>query len=69
MYIRCWTSEQTRELPDVKEMFERAAKEMVKGGDGDEDGGEKAKAGQDFNRRGLDAKYLGFGTTRRMGRC
>jgi pre-mRNA-splicing factor ISY1 len=48
-----------KELPGVKEMFERAAKRRVHG-DEAEDGG-KVKPGQDINRRNLDAKYFGFG--------
>lgn len=48
-----------RELPGVKEMFERAAKRRVHG-DEDENGGGKVKQ-QEINRRNLDAKYFGFG--------
>jgi len=46
-----------RELPGVKEMFERAAKRRVQG-DEDED---KPRAGQDINRKNLDANYFGYG--------
>ena len=48
-----------RELPGVKEMFERAAKRRVHG-DEDQDGA-KAKAQQEISRRNLDARYFGFG--------
>ncbi|KAL2401034.1 Pre-mRNA-splicing factor isy1 [Exophiala dermatitidis] len=47
-----------KELPGVKEMFERAAKRRVRG---DEDEDDKPKPGQDINRKNLDAKYFGFG--------
>lgn len=46
-----------RELPGVKEMFERAAKRRVKEERGDEDGAQK----ETVNRRHLDAKYFGYG--------
>ena len=46
-----------RELPGVKEMFERAAKRRVHG-DEDQD---KPKPGPDINRKNLDANYFGFG--------
>ena len=45
-----------RELPGVKEMFERAAKKRVK-----DDGGGERDGRQEINRRGLDARYFGFG--------
>ncbi|KAK5277633.1 NineTeen Complex (NTC) component [Exophiala xenobiotica] len=48
-----------RELPGVKEMFERAVKRKVHA-DEDEAGG-KARPGQDINRKNLDARYFGFG--------
>ena len=44
-----------RELPGVKEMFERAAKRQVRGGE-DEDRPE-----QRVNRRDVDATYFGYG--------
>lgn len=54
-----------RELPGVKEMFERAAKRrMKKDGDesgDDEEGGKKRKGQQQIDRRNLDANYFGFG--------
>ncbi|RVX67493.1 Pre-mRNA-splicing factor isy1 [Exophiala mesophila] len=46
-----------KELPGVKEMFERAAKRRVRG-DADDD---KPRAGQDISRKQLDATYFGFG--------
>ena len=46
-----------RELPGVKEMFERAAKKRVRGDD-DEAGREPR---QEINRKNLDARYFGFG--------
>lgn len=46
-----------RELPGVKEMFERAAKRRVKG---DEDE-EQKEMRQEINRRNLDANYFGYG--------
>ena len=46
-----------RELPGVKEMFERAAKKRVHG-DGED---EKPRSGQDISRRNLDANYFGYG--------
>jgi hypothetical protein len=46
-----------RELPGVKEMFERAAKRRVHGDD--EDAGKEPR--QEINRKNLDAKYFGFG--------
>lgn len=48
-----------RELPGVKEMFERAAKRRVRGGDNED--GDKASAQQDISRKNLDARYFGFG--------
>ena len=45
-----------RELPGVKEMFERAAKRRVHG-DEDEAGKEPR---QEINRKNLDARYFGF---------
>jgi pre-mRNA-splicing factor ISY1 len=49
-----------RELPGVKEMFERAAKKRVKGGGDDGEGDGKSKQAQ-IDRRNLDATYFGFG--------
>ncbi|KIW13318.1 hypothetical protein PV08_08506 [Exophiala spinifera] len=49
-----------RELPGVKEMFERAAKRRVHGDEGDEDAS-KLRQGQDISRKNLDARYFGFG--------
>lgn len=46
-----------RELPGVKEMFERAAKRRTQGDDEDD----KPRAGQDISRKNLDATYFGFG--------
>ena len=46
-----------RELPGVKEMFERAAKKRVRDTDGDGEG----DARKEINRRNLDARYFGFG--------
>lgn len=46
-----------RELPGVKEMFERAAKKQVRGDDDDE----KSKAGHDMARKNIDAAYFGYG--------
>lgn len=47
-----------RELPGVKEMFERAAKKKVKdSGEGDEE----KEGRREINRRNLDARYFGFG--------
>lgn len=46
-----------RELPGVKEMFERAAKRHVHG----EDYEEKPRAGGDLARRNVDAAYFGYG--------
>lgn len=54
-----------KELPGVKEMFERAVKRRVHGDEG-EDGG-KAKSGQDISRKNLDAKYFGFGADEEDG--
>ncbi|EXJ92068.1 pre-mRNA-splicing factor isy1 [Capronia epimyces CBS 606.96] len=48
-----------RELPGVKEMFERAAKRRVHGDEEEEAG--KVKPGQDIYRKNLDARYFGFG--------
>ena len=48
-----------KELPGVKEMFERAAKRHVRGGDGEDD--EKRLAGQDMARKNVDAAYFGYG--------
>ncbi|ETN41886.1 uncharacterized protein HMPREF1541_03825 [Cyphellophora europaea CBS 101466] len=51
-----------RELPGVKEMFERAAKRRVRGGDeGSGDEGEAKKRERQIDRRNLDATYFGFG--------
>lgn len=47
-----------KELPGVKEMFERAAKRKVKGGDNDD---EDETPRQMIDRRNLDAKYFGYG--------
>jgi len=47
-----------KELPGVKEMFERAAKRQVRGGDEDD---EKRMAGQDMARKNVDAAYFGYG--------
>jgi hypothetical protein len=47
-----------RELPGVKEMFERAAKRQVRGGDEDD---EKRMAGQDMARKNVNAAYFGYG--------
>lgn len=46
-----------RELPGVKEMFERAAKRHVHGQDYEE----KPRAGGDLARKNLDATYFGYG--------
>jgi pre-mRNA-splicing factor ISY1 len=46
-----------KELPGVKEMFERAAKKRSKGTDDDEDDKQK----QMIDRRNLDANYFGYG--------
>jgi pre-mRNA-splicing factor ISY1 len=46
-----------RELPGVKEMFERAAKRKVRDTEGDEGKEEK----REIQRSGLDARYFGFG--------
>jgi pre-mRNA-splicing factor ISY1 len=46
-----------KELPGVKEMFERAAKRRAHGDEDDE----KPRAGQDISRKNLDATYFGFG--------
>ncbi|RMZ82434.1 hypothetical protein DV737_g2091, partial [Chaetothyriales sp. CBS 132003] len=57
-----------KELPGVKEMLERAAKKQArraaagKRGDGGEDGDEDGGGGRaDLQRRGLDARYFGWG--------
>ncbi len=47
-----------RELPGVKEMFERAAKRQVRG-DGEDD--EKVGRGQEMARKNVDAAYFGYG--------
>ncbi|KIW94245.1 pre-mRNA-splicing factor isy1 [Cladophialophora bantiana CBS 173.52] len=53
-----------RELPGVKEMFERAAKRRVRG----EEEEEAAKRPQlEINRRNLDARYFGFGPDEENG--
>ncbi|KIY01903.1 pre-mRNA-splicing factor isy1 [Fonsecaea multimorphosa CBS 102226] len=53
-----------RELPGVKEMFERAAKRRVHGDEEEE----AAKRPQlDINRRHLDARYFGFGPDEENG--
>ena len=47
-----------RELPGVKEMFERAAKRQVRGDEEDE----KVRGGaQDMMRKHVDAAYFGYG--------
>lgn len=46
------------QLPGVKEMFERAAKRHVRGGDEDE---EKRMAGHDMARKNVNAAYFGYG--------
>ena len=48
-----------RELPGVKEMFERAAKKRVKETEGGDE--ERGEARREINRRNLDARYFGFG--------
>lgn len=45
-----------KELPGVKEMFERAAKRRVKESEGEKEGKREV-----VDRRGLDAKYFGYG--------
>ena len=59
-----------RELPGVKEIFERAAKRRMRknGEESDDDAGEdgegagkKRKGGAQMDRRNLDANYFGFG--------
>lgn len=45
-----------KELPGVKEMFERAAKRRVKDKEGDKEGKREV-----IDRRGLDARYFGYG--------
>ena len=50
-----------RELPGVKEMFERAAKRHVHGEDYEEKGGGGRGGGVDLARRNLDAAYFGYG--------
>lgn len=50
-----------RELPGVKEMFERAAKRRVKGGEQSDDEGDATKKERQIDRRNLDATYFGFG--------
>lgn len=47
-----------KELPGVKEMFERAAKRRVHG---DEDEAAAKESRQEINRKNLDARYFGFG--------
>ena len=47
-----------KELPGVKEMFERAVKRQVRGGDEDD---EKRLAGQYMARKNVDAAYFGYG--------
>jgi hypothetical protein len=54
-----------KELPGVKEMFERAAKRRVRGGDDDDDAAKEPR--QEINRRNLDAKYFGFGADEEDG--
>ena len=49
-----------KELPGVKEMFERAAKRQARGGKDEDEDGEKARR-REINRRNLDARYFGFG--------
>ena len=49
-----------RELPGVKEMFERAAKRRVRDEQG-ENGEEGKKIRQEINRKNLDANYFGYG--------
>lgn len=46
-----------RELPGVKEMFERAAKRRAQA----DDEGKPSKAAESINRRNLDANYFGYG--------
>jgi hypothetical protein len=55
-----------RELPGVKEMFERAAKRRMRkddeqSGDEDGEGGKRRKTDKQIDRRNLDANYFGFG--------
>ncbi|ETI20711.1 hypothetical protein G647_07053 [Cladophialophora carrionii CBS 160.54] len=50
-----------RELPGVKEMFERAAKRRVRGGGDDDEDAAAKEPRQEINRRNLDARYFGFG--------
>ncbi|EXJ55162.1 pre-mRNA-splicing factor isy1 [Cladophialophora yegresii CBS 114405] len=52
-----------RELPGVKEMFERAAKRRVRGGDDENEDVPR----QEINRRNLDARYFGFGADEEDG--
>ena len=53
-----------RELPGVKEMFERAAKRQVRGG-GDEAGEEGRQ--EQVKRRDVDARYFGYGVDEEDG--
>ena len=46
-----------RELPGVKEMFERAARRAVRGDDDDTG----TRTGSDLARKNVDARYFGFG--------
>lgn len=48
-----------RELPGVKEMFERAARKAVRGDDDEAPG--TSKSGSDLARKHVDATYFGYG--------